>query len=46
MQCDADERLEVVAAPAAEVEGWLQNGVIQDAKTLAAWLLYEKKMKT
>jgi len=44
-QHDADERLEVVTATAAEVERWLQDGTLQDAKTLAVWILYEKKIK-
>ena len=42
--CDADERLEVVYLTADEFERRLRNGEILDAKTIAAWLLYEKKV--
>ncbi|MCX6998384.1 MAG: NUDIX hydrolase [Kiritimatiellaeota bacterium] len=41
---DADERLEVVPLTAGEFERRLRSGEIQDAKTMAAWLLYEKKV--
>lgn len=39
---DADERVEPVALQRDEVERLLDTGKIQDAKTLAAWLLFTR----
>jgi ADP-ribose pyrophosphatase len=39
---DADERVEAVVLSRAEFERMLRAGEVTDAKTLAAWLLFEK----
>ncbi len=39
---DADERLETVALTADEIEALIARGALEDAKTLAAWLLYTR----
>ncbi len=39
-QPDADETVSVAYATAAEIESMIVDGTIEDAKTLAAWLLY------
>ena len=41
---DSDERVETIILSRAEVERMLLNGEILDSKTLAAWLLFEKKI--
>jgi len=41
---DPDERVEVVYLSRAEVEARIDSGMIQDGKTLAAWLLYLRKV--
>jgi len=40
---DHDEQIETVAVTRPELEERILSGQIQDAKTLAAWLLFEKK---
>ena len=42
---DVDERVEAVVLGRAEFERMLRAGEIIDAKTLAAWLLFEKKIE-
>ncbi|MCX7008465.1 MAG: NUDIX hydrolase [Kiritimatiellaeota bacterium] len=41
---DEDERVEAVVLSRAEFERMICAGEIMDAKTLAAWLLFEKKV--
>jgi len=43
-QHDADERVEAVVLSRAELERMICAGEITDSKTLAAWLLFEKKI--
>ncbi|TAN36327.1 MAG: NUDIX hydrolase [Verrucomicrobia bacterium] len=43
-QHDHDERLETVTLNRVEVERLLDTGKIQDAKTLAAWLLFTRQI--
>jgi len=43
---DEDENIETVSLSADQIDGMVSDGSIDDAKTLAAWLLYKtKKMK-
>lgn len=42
---EEDEKLEVVCLVPEQVEEMISNGEIQDAKTLAAWLLYREKVE-
>jgi len=41
---DEDERVEAVVLSRAEFERMIRAGEVCDAKTLAAWLLFEKKI--
>jgi ADP-ribose pyrophosphatase len=43
---DPDEWIEVVALGAADIEARIDAGEIEDAKTLAAWLLYRRAART
>ena len=43
---DVDERVEAVVLSRTEFERMICAGEITDAKTLAAWLLFEKKIDT
>jgi hypothetical protein len=40
-----DERVEAVVLSRAEFERMIRAGEVCDAKTLAAWLLFEKKIE-
>ena len=42
---DADERVELVRATEAEIEEWIRQNLVRDAKTLAAWLLYRMQVR-
>ncbi|HNR92996.1 MAG TPA: NUDIX hydrolase [Kiritimatiellia bacterium] len=39
---DHDEHVETVVLSAGEITDMIRRGAVEDAKTLAAWLLYEK----
>lgn len=41
--CDEGEHVDVVVLDRAEFEARMRRGEVVDAKTLAAWLLFEKK---
>ncbi len=41
---DADERIELAPLSAAALDGMIRRGEIEDAKTLAAWLLYTRRL--
>jgi ADP-ribose pyrophosphatase len=43
---DVDERVEAVVLSRAEFERMIRAGEVCDAKTLAAWLLFEKKIES
>ena len=40
---EEDENVDVVCLSAGQIEDMISNGEIEDAKTLAAWLLYGRK---
>jgi len=44
LRTDEDESIEIVLLDEDKVDEMISNGEIGDAKTLAAWLLYRKKM--
>lgn len=45
LMMDPDERVETVALTESDVLERIRSGRILDSKTLAAWLLYEKRMR-
>ncbi len=42
---DEDENIETVSLSEAQIDGMVAEGSIDDAKTLAAWLLYKAKKR-
>jgi len=43
---DHDEEIETVLLTEEEVDGMIRRGEVQDAKTLAAWMLYKSSVKS